>query len=309
MIIIKKKILLILAVILMGFGTLYRPALADSGWDSDYDSGGSWDSGSDWYSSSSWDSGSDWDSSSSWSSGGSSISGSGGGISLVAVIIVVVIIVVVVSKNGGNKGGGSSNISNSINGSNNISNYKDIDSEKIKSIDKDLNVSEFKTKVFRTYKDIQTAWMNFDTDTIRKLTTDEIYNMYSSQLETLKLKKQRNIMKDIELIDVKIIDIHKENDVITIDAYLNVKCYDYVIKDATGEVTRGTDKSKMNIKYKLSFVKSASNNNTEEKCPNCGAPVDIVSSAVCPYCDSTLVKDAGDYVMSKKVSLGQTLER
>ena len=185
-----------------------------------------------------------------------------------------------VSKNGGNKGGGSSNISNSINGSNNISNYKDIDSEKIKSIDKDLNVSEFKTKVFRTYKDIQTAWMNFDTDTIRKLTTDEIYNMYSSQLETLKLKKQRNIMKDIELIDVKIIDIHKENDVIT-----------------------------MNIKYKLSFVKSASNNNTEEKCPNCGAPVDIVSSAVCPYCDSTLVKDAGDYVMSKKVSLGQTLER
>ena len=37
-------------------------------------------------------------------------------------------------------------------------------------------------------------------------------------------------MKDIELIDVKIIDIHKENDVITIDAYLNVKCYDYVIK-------------------------------------------------------------------------------
>lgn len=53
MIIIKKKILLILAVILMGFGTLYRPALADSGWDSDYDSGGSWDSGSDWDSSSS----------------------------------------------------------------------------------------------------------------------------------------------------------------------------------------------------------------------------------------------------------------
>lgn len=46
-------------------------------------------------------------------------------------------------------------------------------------------------------------------------------------------------MKDIELIDVKIIDIHKENDVITIDAYLNVKCYDYVIKDATGEITRG----------------------------------------------------------------------
>lgn len=302
MIIIKKKILLILAVILVSFGTLYRPTLADSGWDSDYDSGSSWNSGS------SWDSGSDWSySDSSYSSSGGPVSG----ISLLITIIIIVIVIIIVSKNnnGGNSSGGSSSISSSINSSNNTSNYKDIDSEKIKSIDKDLNINEFKTKVFRTYKDIQTAWMNFDTDTIRKLTTDEIYNMYSSQLETLKLKKQRNIMKDIELIDVKIIDIHKENDVITVDAYLNVRCYDYVIKDATGEVTRGTDKAKMNIKYKLSFVKSASNSKTIEKCPNCGAPVNIVGSATCEYCDSILVKDASDYVMSKKVSLGQTLER
>ena len=50
-------------------------------------------------------------------------------------------------------------------------------------------------------------------------------------------------------------------------------------------------------------------NNKEEKCPNCGAPVDIVSSATCPYCDSTLVKTASDYVLSKKTALGQTMER
>ena len=46
--------------------------------------------------------------------------------------------------------------------------------------------------------------------------------------------------------------------------------------------------------------KEFENNKPEEKCPNCGAPVDINSSANCPYCDSTLVKDASDYAMSKK---------
>ena len=46
-----------------------------------------------------------------------------------------------------------------------------------------------------------------------------------------------------------------------------------------------------------------------KKCPNCGAPVDIKASAICPYCDSTLVKDASDYVMSKKTCIGQHLER
>ncbi len=294
MIKIKKKILLILAVVLLGFGIIYRPVQADSGWDSDYDSG--------WDSSSSWDSSSDWDYDSDWSSF------SGGG-SLFDIIIVIVIVIIIISiknnRNGGNKGNGSS----SYNNYNNTNNYTDVDINKIKEIDPELNINEFKTKVFMTYKDIQTAWMNFDTDTIRKLTTDEVYNMYSSQLETLKLKKQKNIMKDIELIDVKITDIRKENDTIKINAYLNVRCYDYVIKEATNEVVRGRDNAKINIKYMLTFVKSSDNNKLVEKCPNCGAPVDIVSSAKCPYCDSTLVKTSSDYVMSKKVSLGQTLER
>ena len=294
MIKIKKKILLVLAVVLLGFGIIYRPVQADSGWDSDYDSG--------WDSSSSWDSSSDWDYDSDWSSF------SGGG-SLFDIIIVIVIVIIIISiknnRNGGNKGNGSS----SYNNYNNTNNYTDVDINKIKEIDPELNINEFKTKVFKAYKDIQTAWMNFDTDTIRKLTTDEVYNMYSSQLETLKLKKQKNIMKDIELIDVKITDIRKENDTIKINAYLNVRCYDYVIKEATNEVVRGRDNTKLNIKYMLTFVKSSNNNKIVEKCPNCGAPVDIVSSAKCPYCDSTLVKTSSDYVMSKKVSLGQTLER
>lgn len=283
-----------LAVVLTGFGTIYLPVKADSGWDSDYDSGSS--SSSDW-------GGSDY-SSSDWSSSGGDYSG--GAPSVVTIIIVIIIIVIIVKSNNNRNG---SNGSSSSNTSNNITNYKDIDTEKINSIDKDLNIEEFKNKAFNIYKDLQTAWMEFDTDTIRKLTTDEVYNMYSSQLETLKLKKQKNIMKDIELIDAKVIDIRKENNIITVDVYLNVRCYDYVIKEATKEVVRGKDNAKLNIKYKLSFIKSATNNNKEEKCPNCGAPVDIVSSATCPYCDSTLVKTASDYVLSKKTALGQTMER
>ena len=320
-----------IALLMIGSLFYHETINADSGWDSDYDSGGRWDSGSDWDWGSDWDSSSNWysDSDRDWSdddwstgtSGHSSHLKSGNPIIILIPFLLLVIVALLplfilkIIRKGNNMIYEKAmtkrwqRMKNNIYTSGNINEYVNVDISKIKEIDPNINAEAFKTKVFRTYKDIQTAWMNFDTDTIRKLTTDEIYNMYSSQLETLKLKKQRNIMKDIELIDVKIIDIHKENDVITIDAYLNVRCYDYVIKDATGEVVRGTDKAKMNIKYKLSFIKSASNNKTEEKCPNCGAPVDIVSSAVCPYCDSTLVKDAGDYVMSKKVSLGQTLER
>lgn len=299
------KILICVILLITSFSLIYMPVNADSGWDTDYDydydSG--WDSGSDW--DSDWDSDYDY----SWSSGShSSGSYSGGSSWLVALIVVIIIIVIIyntTNKNNKNRpsSGGGRSISNKTN------NYQDIDVSKISEIDKDMNINEFKIKAFNIYRDLQTAWMNFDTETIRKLTTDEIYNMYSSQLETLKLKGQKNIMINITLDEVKVIDIKKQNNIISTSVYLRVKCYDYVIKEATNEVVRGRDKDKIVIEYVLSFVKSAVNNNKEEICPNCGAKVEINSSSTCPYCDSVLVKDASDYVMSKKTCVGQYLER
>lgn len=297
------KIFLGMLLITLCCSVISLPVKADSGWDSDYDSGG-WDSGSDW--GSDWDS--DYDYSSSWggSSSGGYYSGSSGGIGVVVTAVIIIIIVAVISNNKNNRnrpGSGSSNINTKSN------NYQDTSLQKISMVDPNLNPSEFKSQAFNIYKDIQTAWMEFDTDTIRKLTTDEIYNMYSSQLETLKLKGQKNIMKDITCEEVKLINIRKGGNIITLDVYMRVKCYDYVIKEKTGETVRGKDKQKIIIEYVLSFVKSAINNNEEEKCPNCGAKVDMKTSATCPYCDSTLVKEASDYVMSKKTCIGQYLER
>ena len=298
-----KKILLSILLLTLSFGLMYMPVKADSGWDSDYDSGG-WDSDwdSDW--GSDWDSDYDYDYGSSWTeSSGGYYSGSEGGIGVVIIAVIIIIIVFSITNNRNRPSGGSNNIKTKTN------NYQDTSIQKISSVDPNLNPAEFKSQVFNIYKDIQTAWMDFDTDTIRKLTTDEIYNMYSSQLETLKLKGQKNIMKEITLEDAKIIDIKKTGNIITVNVYLRVKCYDYVIKEKTGETVRGKDKQKIVIEYVLSFVKSAVNNKKEETCPNCGAPVDIKASATCPYCDSTIVKDASDYVMSKKTCVGQYLDR
>lgn len=297
-----KKILKSMLLIIVSFSLTYMPVKADSGWDSSYDSG-SWDSGSDWGS----DYDSDWGSSSWGSSSGGYYSGSGDSNPIVTIVVFAIIIIIVynITKNNKNRPNGGSG-KQSLTKSNN---YQDIDMSKITEIDPSLNSAEFKMKAFDIYRELQTAWMNFDTDTIRKLTTDEIYNMYSSQLETLKLKGQKNIMTNITLEEVKIIDIKKENNVITVNTYMRVKCYDYVIKEGTNDVVRGKSNQKIIIEYVLSFVKSSVNNNTEEKCPNCGAPISINSSTTCPYCDSTLVKDASDYVMSKKTCVGQYLDR
>ena len=73
---------------------------------------------------------------------------------------------------------------------------EELTDEQIKIKDASINPKILKETAFNLYKEIQIAWMNFDNDTLRKNTTHEMYNMYTSQLKTLQLKKQQNTMEN-----------------------------------------------------------------------------------------------------------------
>ena len=181
----NKNIIILIALFLLISINSIIIAKADSGWDSSYDIGGSsWDYGSSWDSSSSWDSGSSW-------SGGYYTSSSTVNNPILTIVVALGFIALMIgvsyfSYKVNKKARGPKTIINNIK-------YEDLDDEKITAVISDFNKEEFKKQAFNIYKDIQTAWMNFDTNTIRNLTTDELYNMYSAQLTTLKVKKQQNI--------------------------------------------------------------------------------------------------------------------
>lgn len=260
---------------------------ADSGWDSSYDGGGSsWSSGGG----SSWSSGGG---SSSWSSGSGSSSGSYSGSSFTFLLVIICVILFIYFTRNNTTG-----YKTSIRVSREAL-YREIEDDKILG----MSLEEFKALVFERYKDIQIAWMNFDYDTLRKLTTDEIYNSYKMQLDVLRMKKQKNIMKDFELKGVKIYKAENVNGMLNVSAYLNVEMYDYVTNE-NDKVVRGSSSKKINIEYEITFVKKE-NTNEETICPNCGAKVDVVTGAKCEYCGSVVVVDAKEYVMSKKTCVNQ----
>lgn len=173
-----------------------------------------------------------------------------------------------------------------------------------------LDISKFpiekqlEIEAFNIYKEIQFAWMNFDEDKIRKLTTDEMYNMYLMQLDTLKVKNQKNIMYDIKYLGSKIINRHEENGQETIVINMQVSCYDFIIDTNTKKVVRGIASKLNNYSYELTFVKTTDNKQLDI-CPQCGAPVNGNNSGVCEYCKSTLISNNYTLVMSKKKMLAQ----
>ena len=162
------------------------------------------------------------------------------------------------------------------------------------------NSNEIVKEAFVIYDKIQKAWMNFDCDMIKNLVSDELYNMYSSQLETLKIKNQQNIMEEITFVDGEVINYKKVNKKEITVVKLVVECYDYIINQTTKEVLRGNKERKLTLEYKLTFEK---NINTIKKCPQCGAT--IKEETKCPYCKSKIVNNLDNMVLTKKEIISQ----
>lgn len=300
-----KKIIKYLLTIILVIGLLFcvNNVRADSGWDYDYDSdwGSSWDSDydSDWDSDydSDWDDDYDSGSGSSFSDGEANyftfvISG------IIMIIITYAIINIAITNRKMYK------IARNYSYKTYSSLFNDLPNEVVSITGMSLNHLKYLTADI--YKKIQNAWSNFEYDTLRRLTTDELYNTYKMQLEALQLKNQKNIMTDIVILKIKIVNLKEENGILSVETYLNVSMYDYVV-DSKDKVIRGTKKRKANIEYLITFVKT-NKKSKETICPNCGAKVDLVSSKKCDYCGSTIVVDSKDFVMSKKKCINQRME-
>ena len=182
-------------------------------------------------------------------------------------------------------------------------NMKPYNFEELQKLLPDFDESTFLNHVYNIYKTVQIAWMNFDYDTLKKYTTETLYNTYTSQLETLKIKNEQNIMKDFELIKVNIDGMNIQNNVVYIRVHMRLSCFDYISK-TNGEIIRGNDKRKVVYEYSMIFTRTICD--APNKCPNCGAQLDNANSTTCPYCRSYIVNNNYDWILYGKKVIEQT---
>lgn len=281
-----KKLVIILCIAIISLIPSFTDkhiSLADSGFGSSYDSGGSSYSGGSYDSgSSSWDYDSDYD--------------SDGGDSLIGFIIAIIIIIIIAICTRDRK-------TKVVTKSDNV-NDENI-ANKVKQYIPNFNKQEFLNNGYKIYEDVQNAWMNFKLDDVKDVITDEIYNMYESQLATLEVKGEQNIMKDIQLKQSCLRDVTNQNGTITIKTNYVIEMYDYIADVNTKKLIRGEDKEKICILYEMSFRKALSEDEKVTHCPNCGAKVEMNSTGTCEYCGSKLVSENTKWVLTEKKVIEQ----
>lgn len=168
--------------------------------------------------------------------------------------------------------------------------------EEIKKIDLTIDYDKFINKVFEIYRNVQIGWMNFDYELLRGLLSDELYNQYKMQLDILKVKNQKNVMKDIKFVLSGIVSIDKKDNSETIVTFLKVSMFDYIINQ-NGKVVRGSRHKKLNVSYYITLERGYK---ILDKCPQCGAKVLDKFSQECKYCNSVIVKVGNKFTMTKK---------
>lgn len=172
-------------------------------------------------------------------------------------------------------------------------------SKKYKEIPLEEGDQELVNESYIVFYNVQMAWMNFDYDALKNLVTDELYNMYCNQLDTLKIKNQKNIMNQFELTRIFLVKKEKKDDLITFQVQLEVSFYDYIV-DEKEKVVRGNKNRKVHMTYLLTFVY----NEKSIECPGCGASLDG-KQTTCPYCGSPIQAVGNSIRLSKKEVLEQ----
>ena len=149
--------------------------------------------------------------------------------------------------------------------------------------------------------------MNFKLEDVRDKISDEMFNMYQSQLATMEVKGEQNIMRGFTRQAAYLKDVVKQNENITITATYVVDFYDYIVDKATGRVLRGTAGSKIRVTYDMKFRKTLDASQVVDHCPNCGAKFENINgSGICEYCGSKVVSENAKWILTDKKNIGQT---
>ena len=166
------------------------------------------------------------------------------------------------------------------------------------------SMDDFVFERFQDYVDIQNAWMEFDYDVLCNKTTNELYNQYLMQLETLKAKGQKNVMNSFTYVKGKVTNIEKTDNQLAVTVEIVTRFYDYIINQKDEKILRGDDYKKVTLHYQMTFVKSTKKSITTH-CPNCGAKLKKTSTNVCEFCKTTITKESDEWLLAEKKSLGQ----
>lgn len=151
--------------------------------------------------------------------------------------------------------------------------------------------------LFNKLKVIQTARTTYDYDTIKRLCTEKLGNLFSSELVMVSETALGYHYEDYKLLEIQIYEIKSTDKEITIKAAIKASCRFYR-EDNEGKIIDGSKKHRTIIAHEVSYIKNIETQDIEQNCPNCGAPTKTTAKGKCSYCNTIIKQEFAGWKLS-----------
>lgn len=172
----------------------------------------------------------------------------------------------------------------------------------IKAHDPQFDETEFINLAQREFFIVQQAWSECKPELSRRVMSDTLWEQHRGQIAAYVQKGQRNLLDNLALAGATIIAATSDTTHDRITLSMHAASADYDVEVAGGKIVRG-DKRVREWTENWLFERSSSattradGGTMGERCPNCGAPLDVDLSGVCSFCKAPVMSGDYDWVL------------
>lgn len=156
----------------------------------------------------------------------------------------------------------------------------------------------------RAFFVVQEAWTDRKPEMSRQVMADGLWQQHRVQIKGYEDEHKRNILGDLAVGNIDLVTAHSDASYDTITVRIRAACSDYDVADDSGKVIRGNKRvgewsEDWTFQRSSKATTSAAGGTLSQKCPNCGAPLNVDLAGVCPYCRAPVMSGAYDWVLAR----------
>ncbi len=166
--------------------------------------------------------------------------------------------------------------------------------------DSEFVESKFITYVNNVFIQIHMAIVTKQLENIRHFVSQSVYEMLEKKVNTLDEKHLIQMYDEINVAETKILNYAVEDNKIVIKLNIISRYIDYLI-DESGNYVSGNMSSRIQKNNYLTFTKSINCQQAKNvnRCPGCGASIDVNASGKCPYCGTIYNLQDTNWILSE----------